>query len=77
MMSAIMAATSWGNHEMELLAVLAGAANRFWKNYDPSQPDTAAKSEAVSEWIRSQKRGAKLSRAVLQKLWLKYFARTA
>ncbi len=44
----------WGAHETKLLRQLALAAEKWWKNYDPSQPDTAPTNEAVSEWLQSE-----------------------
>lgn len=44
----------WGNHETELLRHLAAAGVRFWKNYDPSDPTTAARNEDVVDWLKEQ-----------------------
>ncbi len=44
----------WGNYETELLQKLALAANRFWKNYDPTDPTTAPTNQAVIEWLKAQ-----------------------
>jgi len=41
----------WGSYETKLLVMTAKAAERFWKNYDPSQPDTAPTNEQVIEWL--------------------------
>ncbi|MFT5534137.1 MAG: hypothetical protein ACI8WM_000851 [Burkholderiaceae bacterium] len=36
-------AVNWhrGNYEIDFLRHMAAAANRFWRNYDPSDPSTA------------------------------------
>lgn len=45
----------WGTHETELLRWLRCAAERFWVNYDPSDPTTAVNSDVVEEWLQQQK----------------------
>ncbi len=49
----------WGGHETELLRHLAAAAERFWVNYDPSDPSTAETNETVAEWLRTERKLAK------------------
>lgn len=44
----------WGRHETDLLRKLAAAANRFWKNYDPSDPSTAPTNQEVAEWLKKE-----------------------
>jgi hypothetical protein len=44
----------WGSHETELLRHLAAAADRWWKNYDPSNPTTAPKNQEVIDWLKKQ-----------------------
>lgn len=44
----------WGRHETELLRKLAAAAQRFWSNYDPSDPDTAPTNEQVIDWLKGE-----------------------
>ncbi|MFC7462618.1 hypothetical protein [Hydrogenophaga defluvii] len=41
----------WGAHHTEQLGHLEAAAQRFWKNYDPSEPDTAPINEMVADWL--------------------------
>ena len=41
----------WGDHETELLRMLAAAAHQFWSTYDPDQPSTAPRSEDVRDWL--------------------------
>lgn len=41
----------WGEYETDLLRKLAGAADRFWRLYDPSDPSTAPTNEHVEEWL--------------------------
>lgn len=41
----------WGTHNTKLLAQLSEAAIKHWKNYDPTEPDTAPKNEDVSDWL--------------------------
>jgi len=33
---------------------LAAAANRFWTNYDPTDPTTAPTNQVVSDWLIEQ-----------------------
>ena len=44
----------WGSHDTKLLRHLAAAADRFWKNYDPSDPTTAPKNQEVTDWLKKQ-----------------------
>lgn len=44
----------WGDHETELLRHLAAAAERFWTNHDPKQPDTAPTNDQVRDWLVSR-----------------------
>jgi hypothetical protein len=45
----------WGNYETDLLRHLAAAANRFWRNYDPSDPSTAPTNKEVVNWLVEQR----------------------
>ena len=44
----------WGSYETPLLNQLRAAAEKFWLNYDPTDPSTAATSDAVIAWLRSR-----------------------
>lgn len=44
----------WGRHETDLLRKLAEVADKFWKNYDPSDPTTAPTNQQVSDWLKAQ-----------------------
>jgi hypothetical protein len=44
----------WGRHETDLLRKLAVAAQRFWSNYDPSDPSTAPTNQQVTDWLKGQ-----------------------
>ena len=44
----------WGRHETNLLRKLAYAADKWWKNYDPTDPTTAPTNEQVAEWLKSE-----------------------
>lgn len=44
----------WGTHETELLRHLAAAADRWWKNFDPSDNTTAPTNAEVSNWLLSR-----------------------
>lgn len=44
----------WPAHETEKLTALRLAAVKFWANYNPARPDTAEKSETVSEWLQTE-----------------------
>lgn len=44
----------WGTYETESLRHLAAAANRFWRNYDPTDATTAPINKDVSDWLIEQ-----------------------
>jgi len=44
----------WGRYDTYLLRLLAQAAEKFWKNYDPNDPTTAPTNDEVSRWIAKQ-----------------------
>jgi hypothetical protein len=44
----------WGRHETHLLRKLAGAAQRFWSNYDPADPTTAPTNQQVIDWLKGE-----------------------
>lgn len=44
----------WGKHETELLRKLAAAAQRFWNNYDPTDPTTAPTNQQIIDWLKEQ-----------------------
>lgn len=44
----------WGRHETDLLRKLAGAAQRFWSNYDPTDPGTAPTNQQIIDWLKGQ-----------------------
>jgi hypothetical protein len=41
----------WGTYETDLLKKLAMAANRFWRNYDPTDASTAPINKDVINWL--------------------------
>ena len=41
----------WGTHQTKGLVALAKAADKFWKNYDPSDHSTAPTNEVVVAWL--------------------------
>ena len=45
----------WGGYETELLGKLAAVAERFWKNYDPTDHTTAPTNGDVAAWLEKQK----------------------
>ena len=44
----------WGRHETDLLRKLAGAAQRFWSNYDPTDPGTAPTNQQIIDWLKGE-----------------------
>lgn len=54
----------WGRHETDLLRKLAGAAERFWGNYDPGDPTTAPVSPQVIDWLKGQGVSANIAQAM-------------
>ena len=45
----------WGEYETKLLQHLEAAANRFWVNYDPTDPSTAPVNQDVSTWLQDHR----------------------
>ena len=41
----------WGTYQTKDLEILALAADRFWKNYDPADKSTAPTNETVAAWL--------------------------
>lgn len=41
----------WGKHDTALLQHLAAAAEKFWKNYDPSDNTTAPTNAQIIDWL--------------------------
>ena len=41
----------WGSHQTKELVLLAKAAHKFWRYYDPNDPATAPTSEQVMSWL--------------------------
>lgn len=54
----------WGRHETNLLRKLAAAADRFWKNYDPSDPTTAPTNQEVIDWLREENVAARTAEII-------------
>lgn len=44
----------WGDHETKLLRLLAAAAEKHWKLYDPTDASTAPKNKTVVTWLMAQ-----------------------
>jgi hypothetical protein len=44
----------WGTYETESLRNLALAVNRFWKNYNPTDPTSAPLQKDVIQWLKDQ-----------------------
>lgn len=43
------------DYSTRLLAIQAEAIEKFWVNYDPSEPDTAPDKKAILAWLTKQK----------------------
>ncbi|GJI89793.1 hypothetical protein [Duganella hordei] len=59
----------WGTYETDSLRHLAAAANRFWRNYDPTDATTAPINEDVCKWLVEQgvsKRVAEVMASILR-----------
>lgn len=41
----------WGGYQTKALGLLALAADKFWKHYDPSDKSTAPKNDTVIAWL--------------------------
>lgn len=46
----------WGDHHTVLLGHLEAAAQRYWADYDPANPDTANTSVTVIEWLENERK---------------------
>lgn len=44
----------WGDYETEHLKHLAAAANKFWKNFDPTDNTTAPTNETVQNFLKDK-----------------------
>lgn len=44
----------WGMYETEELRHLAATAEKWWKNYDPCEPDTAPTKDEVTKWLKGR-----------------------
>lgn len=44
----------WGGHHTRALGLLRGAAEKFWINYDPTDPSTAPTNAQVKAWLVEQ-----------------------
>ena len=58
----------WGDYETILLRKLAEAASKFWANYDPTDPSTAARNDDVSAWLRSEGVSRRVAEVIAQVL---------
>jgi hypothetical protein len=59
----------WGDYETDLLRKLAGAAEKFWTLYDPSDKSTAPTNSNVIQWLESEgvsQRTAKVMATILR-----------
>lgn len=59
----------WGRHSTKLLRLLAEAADRFWKHYDPNDATTAPTNEEVANWLQERnvsKRTAEVMASLLR-----------
>jgi hypothetical protein len=44
----------WGDYETDLLKKMSEAAQKFWANFDPSNPNSAPVNTDVSRWLEKQ-----------------------
>jgi hypothetical protein len=59
----------WGDYDTKLLRELAAAAERYWKNYDPSDSTTAPTNDQVISWLLERgvaKRNAQIIASMLR-----------
>lgn len=59
----------WGRHSTKSLRLLAEAAERFWKHYDPDDATTAPTNEQVSSWLHANgasKRNSEVMASILR-----------
>lgn len=54
----------WGRHSTHLLRKLAEVADRFWKNYDPTDPTSAPTNSEVIAWLISHGVSENLAKAM-------------
>lgn len=55
----------WGQYDTKLLRVLAEAANKFWKHYDPTDPGTAPTNAEIISWLTGSRGIAKRTAEVM------------
>lgn len=58
----------WGNHTTALLGHLEAAAREWWSGYNPRDPRTAPKSDAVSRWLQSERKVRKVNADAIAKM---------
>ncbi len=46
----------WGDHHTEMLGHLEAAANKWWVNYDHTDPTTAPTNADVSTWLKNERK---------------------
>ena len=54
----------WGSYQTASLQLLAQAADKFWKNYNPHDPSTAPKNEEVKGWLEAKGMSSRMSEIV-------------
>ena len=59
----------WGNYETKLLRLLPLAYEEHWKNYDPTKPETAPKSDNVTSWLVSEHKAPQRVAEVIAQLF--------
>lgn len=45
----------WGAHHTEQLGHLEAAAQKWWRNYDPGETDTAPTNDMVEDWLINER----------------------
>ena len=56
--------TSNGDYSTKLLQLQNEAIEKFWKNYDPTEPDTATKNSVVIDWLKKKDVSANIAKAI-------------
>ena len=54
----------WGSYQTTSLQLLAQAADKFWKHYDPHDASTAPKNEDVRRWLEEKGMSSRMAEIV-------------
>lgn len=56
----------WGTHSTKLLEHMAAAAEKFWKNYDPTDKSTGPTNDEVTKWLQMRGVSSRVAEIIAQ-----------